>query len=89
MFEQAATKRNRFVHRIREALTVPKQELAHNLKSSNEAQKSPTYSDYGVDWSEKQKCMKTLTPDARQPWTDSRDCYSEYLLIHFDYLFIG
>ena len=33
-----------------------------------------------------------ITTDARQPWTDSHDCYSEYLIIHliipFDYLII-
>ena len=29
-----------------------------------------------------------FTADARQPWTDSRDCYFEYLIIHFDYLII-
>ena len=31
----------------------------------------------------------TVTSDARQPWTDSRDCYFDYLIIHFDYLIMG
>ena len=26
----------------------------------------------------------SLTTDAPQPWTYSRDCYFEYLIIHFD-----
>ena len=26
--------------------------------------------------------------DARQPWTDSRECYFDYLIMHFDYLII-
>ena len=29
-----------------------------------------------------------FTADEPQPWTDSRDCYFEYLIIHFDYLII-
>ena len=29
-----------------------------------------------------------FTTDEPQPWTDSRDCYFEYLIIHFDYLII-
>ena len=29
-----------------------------------------------------------FTANARQPWTDSRDCYSEYLIAHFDSLII-
>ena len=29
-----------------------------------------------------------VTADARQPWTDSLDCYFEYLIIHFDYFII-
>ena len=32
------------------------------------------------------RCL--FTADARQPWTDSQDCYFEYLIIHFDYLII-
>ena len=32
--------------------------------------------------------LYTFTADACQPWTDSRDCYFEYLIIHFDYLII-
>ena len=28
------------------------------------------------------------TADEPQPWTDSRDCYFEYLIIRFDYLII-
>ena len=42
--EQVTTKRSYFVYKIRESLTLPKQELAYNSKSSNEAQKLPTYS---------------------------------------------
>ena len=60
MFEQAATKINRFLYKINESLTVTKQEFAYNSKSSNKAQKLPTYSDYSVDWSEKQTYLKTL-----------------------------
>ena len=37
-----------------------KQELAYNSKRSNEAKKLPFYSDYGVDRSEKQICLKTF-----------------------------
>ena len=44
---------NRFVYKIKESLTVPEQELAYNAKSSNKAQKLPTYSDKSVDRSEK------------------------------------
>ena len=29
-----------------------------------------------------------ITADEPQPWTDSRDCYFEYLIIHVDYLII-
>ena len=36
---------NRFVYKIRESCTVPKQELAYNSKSSNKTHKLPTYSD--------------------------------------------
>ena len=32
--------------------------------------------------------FSTFTADARQPWTNSRDCYSEYLFIQFEYLII-
>ena len=60
MFEQAATKINRFAYKIRESLTVPKQELAYNSKSSNESQKLPAYSDQSVHRSEKQRCLKTF-----------------------------
>ena len=45
---------------MRESLTVPKQELAYNSKSSSKDQKLPTYSDESVDWSEKQRCFKIL-----------------------------
>ena len=43
-FEQAVKKLNRFVYKIMESLTVPKPELAYHSKSSNKAQKLPTYS---------------------------------------------
>ena len=49
------TKINPFVCKIRES--VPKQELEYNSKSSNKAQKLPAYS---AEWSEKQRCSKTL-----------------------------
>ena len=49
-----------FVYKIRESLTVPKQELACNSKSSNKSQKLPTYSDSSVDRPEKMKRLKTL-----------------------------
>ena len=29
-----------------------------------------------------------ITANARQPKTDSRDCYFEYLIAHYDYLII-
>ena len=45
LFELVVTNINRFVYKIRELLTVPKQELAYYPKSSNKAQKLPTYSD--------------------------------------------
>ena len=32
--------------------------------------------------------LSRSTADEPQPWTDSRDCYFEYLIIHFDYLII-
>ena len=51
---------NRFVNKIREVHTVPKQELAYNSRNSNKAKKLPTYSDQSVDRSEKQRCLKTL-----------------------------
>ena len=54
------TKINRFVCQIKESLTVPKEQLACNSKSSNEAKKLPTYSDLSVDQSEKQRCLKTF-----------------------------
>ena len=38
-------KMNRFVYKIRESLTVPRQELAYNSKSSNKPQKLSTYFD--------------------------------------------
>ena len=57
MLEQVLT---RFVYKIRESLTAPEQELAYNSKSSNKAQKLPTYSDLSVHRSEKQRCLKTL-----------------------------
>ena len=42
------------------SLVIPKWELAYSLKSTDNAQKSPTYSDLSVDRSEKQKYSKTL-----------------------------
>ena len=48
------------IYKIRESLTVPKQELGYKLKSLTKAKKSPTYSDYSADWSEKQRCYKIL-----------------------------
>ena len=51
---------NRIVYKIRESLTVPKQELAYNSKNSIEALKLPTYFDLSVDQSKKQTCLKTL-----------------------------
>ena len=45
LLEQAATEINRFVYKVRGSLTVPKQELSYNSKSSNKAQKLQTYSD--------------------------------------------
>ena len=54
------TKINHFVYKIRESSTVPKQELAYNLRSLDKVQKLPIYSDQGVDRSEKQGCLKTL-----------------------------
>ena len=34
------------------------------------------------------KYLVLLLADARQPWTDLCDSYSEYLIIYFDYLII-
>ena len=35
-----------------------------------------------------QETFGIITAYARQPWTDSCDSYSEYLIIYFDYLII-
>ena len=35
-----------------------------------------------------QSALEEITANEPQPWTDSRDCYFEYLIIHFDYLII-
>ena len=32
--------------------------------------------------------VEAATAEARQPWTNTHDCYFEYLIIHFDYLII-
>ena len=57
-FRAGSEKIYRFVYKIRESLTVPKQELAYNSKSSNKAQKLPTYSDQSVG--KKKHVLKTL-----------------------------
>ena len=41
-----------------------------------------------ISIAEWQEIFGIITADARQPWTDSCDSYSEYLIIYFDYLII-
>ena len=41
-----------------------------------------------ISIAEWQEIFGIVTADARQPWTDSCDSYSEYLIIYFDYLII-
>ena len=41
-----------------------------------------------ISIAEWQEIFGIITADARQPWTDSCDSYSEYFIIYFDYLII-
>ena len=41
-----------------------------------------------ISIAEWQEIFGIITADACQPWTDPCDCYSEYLIIYFDYLVI-
>ena len=41
-----------------------------------------------ISIAEWQEIFGIITADARQPWTDLCDSYSEYLIIYFDYLII-
>ena len=41
-----------------------------------------------ISTAEWQEIFGIITADALQPWTDSCDSYSEYLIIYFDYLII-
>ena len=41
-----------------------------------------------ISIAEWQEIFGIITADARQPWTDSCDFYSDYLIIYFDHLII-
>ena len=62
--------------------------MFENFRSENFLHTKDSDNAKSISIAEWQEIFGIVSADARQPWTDSCDSYSEYLIIYFDHLII-